>query len=143
MEKDIGHPLSEAKPDIAKIALNCLLRGTCTGIILWVGYAEQGFSTFWGCMFLAFSAVAAFPLRHLKDRVEFFSNGMTYHQKQWTLEELGVVSWVSYRPHVGFFEELYMDTDAGRFVFTYVKHPKKQFNRAYGKQMNGAKVSWN
>ncbi len=143
MEVMLENKLTEAGPNMGKIFLNSAIRATCLGLVLWVGYAEGGFSGSWLFMFLIFFLIVLFPMRHLRDKVAFYSNGITYHQRKCTLEEIGAVHWTTMKPSVGFFEELYMDTDAGRFVFTYVKDAKKQFNRAYGKQMNGGKIEWN
>lgn len=143
MDVRLENKLTEAGPNMGKIFLNCAIRAACLGLVLWVGYAENGFSSFWLFMFFIFFLIILLPMRHLRDKVEFFSNGISYHQRKCTLAEIGSVNWKTYKPSVGFFEELYMDTDAGRFVFTYVKDAKKQFNRAYGKQMNGGTIEWN
>jgi hypothetical protein len=143
LNAELGNKLTEAGPNTGKIFLNCAIRMALWGLVLWAGYAKEGFSGLWVFMFFVSLIIAALPMRHLRDKVEFFRNGISYHQKNLTLEEIGVVQWINFKSSVGFFENLFMDTDAGRFDFTYVKDAKKQFNRAYGKQIVGGKIEWN
>ncbi len=135
MNEGLGDRLTEAGPNIGKILLNCAIRVAILVLILMVGHAEEGFSVFWAAVCFIFFIVIALPLRHLRDKVEYYSNGISYHQKSYSLAEIGSVTWMTHKSSVGFFEDLFMDTDAGRFDFTYVKDAKKQYNRAYGRQM--------
>lgn len=141
LDERLGDKLAEAGPNIGKILLNCAIRAAIIGLVLMAGFAENGFSVFWAFMFFISLIIIAFPLRHLRDKVEYYSNGISYHQKNYFLAEIGSVEWMTFKSS-GFFEDLFMDTDAGRFVFTYVKDAKKQYNKAYRNQMNGGNAKW-
>lgn len=71
-----------------------------------------------------------FPLIHLREYLAFYENGIIYRKRPYFWSELGSAGW---RNHTmgGIFNSTLMDTDIKVFNVTYVKNPKKQYNRAY------------
>lgn len=77
--------------------------------------------------------IGLYPLIHLRDTLAFYEYGIVFRKKVYLWSELGSVEW---RTHTygGIFTSVVMATNKRAFSVTYLKQPKKQYNRAYMKQ---------
>lgn len=137
--ESLGKKLTQAHADKGKIFFRAGIRWGLALLIIAAGLRSRplvkpvsflaGF-----VVFLLAAAVAAFlcwPLRHLRDYIEFYENGLCYCGRSWSFSELGEISFREVRSNRSFFADIYMDSAKRRFLMTYIKDGKKQFNRAY------------
>lgn len=134
----LGNKLSEAPRNNGKIAFNvawrtalCLLCsfaaiGGMNGIARWKVEGPR----LWDIIFCVGMIVffGLFPLIHLRDKLEFYENGIVFGKKTYTLKELGDISW---RNSSNVIDSTYMRTNVKSFNVTYLVHPKKAYNQAY------------
>ena len=139
-ELTLGRKLSEAPRNDGKIAFNvawrtalCILCdfaavGGVSGIERW---KVEG-PTLWDIIFCVGLIVifGLFPLIHLRDKLEFYENGIVFGNKTYTLNELGDISWHNSGNVIN---STYMRTKVKGFNVTYLKYPKKAYNQAYMK----------
>lgn len=76
------------------------------------------------------AVISLYPLIHLREYLAFYEYGIVFRKKAYLWSELGAVEW---RTHTygGIFTSVVMATNKRAFQVTYLKQPKKQYNRAY------------
>ena len=77
-------------------------------------------------------AIGLFPLKHLKDSLIFYENGICYHGINYLHSQLGPIRFRD--SHYGIIVHNMMDTDLRTFDVTYLKRPKYYYNQAYMNQ---------
>lgn len=142
-EAQLGARLTEAVPNKPKIFLHTVCRTAIAVIICLVGsggiHGMGKWFTDWKgiCLFLllwiVFLAIGLYPLKHLKDTLVFYENGICYHGINYLFSTLGSVRFRDY--HSGLMVHNMMDTDWRTFDVTFLAYPKRQYNRAYRNQV--------
>lgn len=72
-----------------------------------------------------------YPLIHLREYLAFYEYGIKYRKGIYFWSDLGQAGWRNHNMGGGLFRSVLMDTNRKVFDVTYVKNPRKQFNRAY------------
>lgn len=141
-ERLLGRKLTECHTDKGKIALRtglhivfCILMDIMSlgGIGAIKNFGTHPPETSLVIMDVVLTLIIGlYPLIHLRDYLAFHENGIVFRKKTYLWSELGSVSW---RDHTygGFFHSTVMATHKKAFQVTYLKTPKKQYNRAYMK----------
>ena len=141
-QSQLGAQLTQATPDKPKIILHTVCR---TAIAVFVGFACPGGIHGIGRMFADIKgivtllvlwaiilAIGLFPLKHLKDSLIFYENGICYHGINYLHSQLGPIRFRD--SHYGIIVHNMMDTDLRTFDVTYLKRPKYYYNQAYMNQ---------
>lgn len=137
-QAQLGAPLTQAEPDKPKIILHTVCR---TAIAIFVSLAGSGgihgmgkwFADIKGIiiflfLWTVFLAIGLFPLKHLKDSLVFYENGICYCGLCYLYSRLGSIQFRDVRSHI--IVHNMMDTDVRTFDVTYLKRPKYFYNQA-------------
>lgn len=140
MKRQLGRKLTECGADKGKIALRtglhfvfCILMDIVSlgGIRAIRNFAVRPPDTRIVLLDVVLTAVISlYPLIHLREYLAFYEYGIVFRKKAYLWSELGAVEW---RTHTygGIFTSVVMATNKRAFQVTYLKQPKKQYNRAY------------
>lgn len=142
-KEQLGKALAEAFPDKTKIILYTLGRILIILVICLAGVRglsglKEWFHTIRGVIIFFVIFVPSllwglFPLLHLKDKLTFYENGVVVNSCPYLLSELGPITFQDYSS--GLKTEQYMKTELRNFNVTYIKRPKKAYNKAYMNQI--------
>lgn len=139
MDEEFGKKLTEAHSNKLLIYARLGIRVTFAAVIVFAGVRSySGDGTLHLLAGIIYTLVAIimvlftiWPIKHLKDYVAYYENGICYCGQRWSFERLGALSFVEYKSNAAFFTKIYMDGRGKRFDVTYIKDAKKQYNRAY------------
>lgn len=141
----LGKKLTEACVSKSRIVIRILIRfAICLFFSLALAGAAKGSrmaggnagpQTVLGTVLLTATAILfiLFPLRHRKDYIQFFEQGICYNGKAWTFDQLAPIHW-SYTEIPVLGDRITLVTRQKALKVTYLKDVMKQYNLAYMKQ---------
>lgn len=138
-DAQLGTKLAEALPDKGKILLHTVCRTAIAVVISLAGSGGIGGMGKWftslrgivifSILWIIFLAIGLYPLVHFKDSLEFYENGISYKGRRYLLSQLGSIRFRDFQ--YGLKTRCMMDTGVRTFDVTFLKQPKREFNRAY------------
>lgn len=138
-EAQLGSKLTEAVPNKGKIALHAVCRTAIAVVISLAGaggihgigkwFKSPGGILLFVGLWAVFLAIGLWPLKHLKDSLGFYENGICYHGINYLFSQLGSIRFRDY--HSGLMTHVMMDSDLRTFDVTFLERPKRQYNKAY------------
>ena len=133
----LGNFLLAAGPDKRRIALDMAVRLAIVAFAVAL-QIRNGTSYKWewagAILVLLYVIFVAWPLRHLRDHMEFYRNGILYRGKTYPVQEKTKVTWEGWNNSI--LTTTYLRLGGCRPInVTFIKDAKKLFNRAYGQVM--------
>ncbi len=132
MQKNLGQILTTTKVNIAIVIVAFLIRLFFL-IFCAVTFLFDTITIVDIAVVLVATVVTLLPLRHLKDEVCFYQNGLSYNKREWTYEEITNLQFVRSRDTYQIITRTKMQTNIKVFDVTYLKDVQAAYQKAYQK----------